>query len=161
MTQLDVVTLQEAKDFLRVDYQDDDAIITSNIKSAISYVEQRTNYRLFDRKEDVYGNGPFNLYQFPIAIDSVTDGSTDEVLDASSYKAQYRTLRLYLDVKSCNGVKVTLSVGYTNRDQIPADLIDAVKKMVVHLYQNRDNYQADIPSDIYMLIQPFMRFHGI
>lgn len=68
MDALDVITLQQAKIFLRVDYADDDALIESIISSAVNYVEQMTNYRLYQRTEYKHSDGTYNVdvFQFPI-----------------------------------------------------------------------------------------------
>lgn len=68
MTPLDVITLQQAKDFLKVDFPDDDALITTIIGSAVDYVEQSTQYRLYNRMEVDTSDGTYNvdLFQFPL-----------------------------------------------------------------------------------------------
>lgn len=68
MTPLDVITVAEAKQFLRIDFADDDVLIESIIASAINYVEQMTNYRLYQRTEYKHSDGTYNVdvFQYPV-----------------------------------------------------------------------------------------------
>lgn len=164
MGPLDIISVQEAKDFLRVNYDEDDEIIEGNIKSAIALIEAKTCHRLWQRTEAIEVTGFRDIYTFPFTITSVINSSNDEVIPPESYTVHKRILRSRIFVSACAYSTVNMTVGYPSKANVPDDLaplIDACKKMVVHLYNNRDNYEADIPSDIYMLIQPFMRYHGI
>lgn len=73
MTPLDVISLAQAKQFLKTDFADDDALITSIIGSAINYTEQLTNYRLYTRTEYAHSDGTYNvdLFQHPITNVSI------------------------------------------------------------------------------------------
>lgn len=73
MTPLDVLSLADAKSFLKVDFSDDDQLITGLISSAIAVVERKTNYRLYNRQEIDHSDGTYNvdLLQFPLNTVSV------------------------------------------------------------------------------------------
>src|SRR6201986_58556 len=71
MTALDVISLTDAKDFLRVDFPDDDNLIESIISSAVRLVEQKTQYRLYQRIENQYSDGTYNVDLFQTPLNNV------------------------------------------------------------------------------------------
>lgn len=84
MNPLSVITLQQAKDFLKVDFSDDDGLITTMINSAVNLVEQKTQYRFYQRIEILGSDGTYNvdLFQYPLNSVTVTtlDGTPYTVL---------------------------------------------------------------------------------
>lgn len=80
MTPLNVITLDQAKAFLRVDFSDDDALITGLITAAVGLVEQKTQYRLYQRLEIQHSDGTYNVDLFQTPLNSVSvqtlDGTT-------------------------------------------------------------------------------------
>ena len=78
MDQLNVVSLSQAKLWLRVDldYEYEDGLITALIKSAVNQVEQYTLQVLWQRSitEISDKNGNLRLYNYPIiAIEDVVN----------------------------------------------------------------------------------------
>ena len=79
MSYLDVITLQQAKDYLRVDSEDSDAEITRMIKSALSLMEKQTNIILYDRnKTYIYHNGVVRVYDYPINSTTSTTHTSED-----------------------------------------------------------------------------------
>jgi hypothetical protein len=183
MTPLDVVTLNQAKTFLRVDFEDDDDLITSLIEGAVGYVEQDTQYRLYQRSEIIYTSGKYcySCFQFPLnAVTVVNQDSSDTTV--YNAKLYYESLRtnitwltngfLYWDSwnqfftnyyytvhNSCSATFIlTLDVGYTDVSLIPNDLITAIKQIINYTYENRDMSKVDLPSNITMLLSKYRRF---
>ena len=77
MAYLDVLTLADAKTFLRIDdtLSDDDAQITQMIKSALSTIERRTNVLVYAREKSyLVQNYEVRVYDFP--INSLTSPTT-------------------------------------------------------------------------------------
>lgn len=72
MTPLDIISVADAKAFLRVDFSDDDTLITSLINSAFNMVEQKTNYRFYQRTERQYSDGTYNVDLFQTPMNKVT-----------------------------------------------------------------------------------------
>lgn len=151
MAALDVITLQEAKDNLRVDFDDDDAIIVRIIKTSIDWVEKYTCHKLWQRTETITSDGcPFEVYDYPVTVSSVIkDGNP------VSYTTQKRSLKLIIDTEK--GAVVSLSVGYGDVDSIPYPLLEACFKIITYLYENRDAYGLGIPVDIQGLINQYRR----
>lgn len=83
MNPLSVVSLDEAKSFLKIDFNDEDSLITTMIGSAVSLIEQTTQYRLYQRTEVEYSDGTYNvdLFQYPLNTVSV------QTFDSANYPA--------------------------------------------------------------------------
>lgn len=145
MTALDVISLDEAKEYLRVDYDDQNNVITRNIKTAVSLIEEYTNIFLYEREKQytVTGNCGIEIFDYPI-----------ELAD-SSLKVKQNVLSLTVFDKQGNSVLAT--VGYSTIDYIPANLIDACYKLITYLYENRDAYTATLPVDVQLLVNQFRR----
>ena len=145
MTALDVISLDGAKEYLRVDYDDQDNVITRNIKTAVSLIEEYTNVFLYEREKQyaVIGYCGIEIFDYPITI-------TD-----SSLKKKQNVLSITVFDKIGNSVAAT--VGYSDVDDIPANLIDACYKLITYLYENRDSYTATLPADVQLLVNQFRR----
>jgi len=68
MSYLNVITLERAKNYLRVDldFDTDDAEITSMISASCRYVEKRTNHILYARDIVYNGTCQVKVYDYPI-----------------------------------------------------------------------------------------------
>lgn len=185
MSPLDVMSLANAKQYLRVDYMDEDDLITSLIYGAVGYVEQDTNYRLYQRNEVIYTTGKYyyTAFQFPLNGASVINQDSS---DTNTYTAKYRYETLRTIIGWANGYTfhnawyefftnyyytihadrnvtftLTLDVGYTDTTLIPTDLLTAIKQIISYTYENRDMSKVDLPSNITMLLQKYRRFATI
>lgn len=138
------ITLQQAKDWLRIDFDEDDDLIESLIESAEQWVETYTCHVLSPRDIVLHGTGcAQSVYEYP--INSVSDGVVGK-----SYS-------LFTDFTIPSGQTATINVGYANTALIPKPLITAVKKLVNYMYENRDTYTAELPTDVQVLINQYRR----
>lgn len=185
MNPLDIISLYDAKDYLRVDFSDDDNLITSLIYAAVGLVEQKTNYRLYQREEVVYTTGIFCYTAFQYPLNSATVINQDSA-DTTVWtpKLYYETLRTivgwaqgfwYWDSwqqfftnytytvhnSHCTTFILTLNVGYTDTSLIPTDIITALKQIIVFTYENRDMTKLELPDNILMLLTNYKRFATI
>lgn len=152
MTALDVITLEEAKQALVVDFPDQNDFITRLIQTAVARVEQYTCYALYERDVEITSNcnRDNSLSTFPIEITGVTnDGSETE------YKVRKGALKTYVECRPYSTISAT--IGYSDRNEIPAPLIDACYKIITYLYQNRDAYASQLPNDIQLLLNQYRR----
>jgi len=144
MDALDVISLDEAKYSLVVDYPDKDGDITRYIKTAVAIVERYTNYALYQRAVTytlpLCGN--MEIYDYPISFD---EGNT-------TYD---RVLSVVLSGQS--GAKSDATIGYADVADIPSPLIDACYKIITYLSENRDIYEENLPSDVQGLINSYRR----
>lgn len=122
MAYLDVITLLEAKNHLRIDpdVQADDFAIERMIKSALELVEQKTNHILYQRNKTYYRSVDekrITVFDYPI-----NDYDTEVTALHYSLKHEFVT------------DKITLDVGYVDRDDIPSALLDAAFQLLEDWY---------------------------
>ena len=118
MAYIDVISLERAKNYLRIDttLTDDDAEITAMINSACSYIEKRTNLIFYPRNKTYKGACQVKVYDYP--INSI-------VTDPSPFAYEQPMYTIYPDVK-----KVELNVGFVDPNDIPDELIQACLQMI-------------------------------
>lgn len=149
MSYLNVITLQQAKDYLRIDSDDSDAEITRMIKSALSLIEKQTNILLYDRdKTYQYLNGAVRVYDYPI---NSTEDTDHDVYNYGLYSTYCNT---------GTGTSITLNVGHDDQDEIDADLIEAALEMIDYWYYKNDG-KANItliPASVQAVIDLNKRF---
>ena len=118
MAYIDVISLDRAKNYLRIDttLTDDDAEITAMINSACSYIEKRTNLIFYPRNKTYKGACQVKVYDYP--INSI-------VTDPSPFAYEQPMYTIYPDVK-----KVELNVGFVDPNDIPDELIQACLQMI-------------------------------
>jgi hypothetical protein len=130
---LDVISLETAKLYLKIDegQTETDNEITGMINSALSYIEKRTNH-IFKTRDKLYYKDcalvqQVKVYDYPI------DNSVTEL------DIQYRPL--YAIVPTIDNV-VTLTVGYENVEDIPAELIDSALQLINFWFYNSETKNA-------------------
>lgn len=145
MTALDVISLEDAKDALVIDYPDRDKEITRAIKSAISIIEKYTNVFLYERDVEysILNGCSEEIYDFPIKFN-----------DSSLNKKQNA---LSVTVFGKEGFGFSGKVGYSDVTDIPQNLIDACYKLITYLTENKDAYNVSMPLDVQLLVNQFRR----
>lgn len=155
VTPLDVVSVADIKKELVIDFADDDALIERKIKAAVSMIEQETAWRFYPRSEIMQSSAEkVQIFQYPLtSISAVNTDSTALTFDKFDWP-----LRVNIDFR-VSGVKtITLATGATELTQIPTALIEAIRRQVVYLYEERENNKAVIPDDVQEMISKFRRF---
>jgi uncharacterized phiE125 gp8 family phage protein len=162
MDQLNVVSLDQAKLWLRVDldYDYEDTLITALIKSAVNQVEQYTLQVLWQRSitEITDRSGNLKIYNYPIiAVEDVFDKDFEDVtfeIEESQWYTHIITDRAGFNT-------VTYVAGYDwNYDggsDVPDDIETAIKEMITYLYENRDNPKEEMPKVVTFLLAPYKR----
>jgi hypothetical protein len=154
MAYLDIITLAEAKTYLRIDdtLTEDDAQITRMIKASLSQIERATNYILFARSKDyVVENCSVNVYDYP--INSLTTPTTATSVEKSIYTT-YSTI-------VATDLKVTLNVGYVNPLDVPSDLIEVAFEMIDLMYYSPEtgkSIKSDLSELSKMVLSNYKRF---
>jgi hypothetical protein len=149
MAYTDVVSLAEAKQFLRVDdgFTADDALITLLINTAGEYVERHTNHILYAREKTYkFYDGEKRVYDYP--INSVTSPAEAdmEVTELSLYTLyEYSSGDLVLNVGYASGVPSGLKI-------IMLELIDSMYK------GNDDSGISNINDGLYTRMAEYRRF---
>tara|TARA_R110001583_G_scaffold114132_1_gene264583 strand:- start:8004 stop:8474 length:471 start_codon:yes stop_codon:yes gene_type:complete len=154
MAYLDIITLADAKTYLRIDdtLTEDNAQITRMIKASLSQIERVTNYILFARsKSYVVENLSVNVYDFP--INSLTSPTTATSVEKSIYTT-------YTTIVSTD-LKVTLNVGYSNASDVPSDLIEVAYEMIDLMYYSPEtgkSIKSDLSELSKMVLSNYKRF---
>ena len=148
MSYLNVITLDQAKTYLRVDGTDSDNEITRMIKSALSLLEKRTNIMVYERDITyILDNGCLRVYDSPInSVGSAT--ATFELSVLSTF---------FTDIGQDT---LELNVGYMDPTGIPSEIIDAAYEMIDYWYYKNDG-KANItliPQSVQDVIDSNRRF---
>jgi len=171
------LTLEETKAQLRLDIDDDDALIRRLIIAARLWVEGQTKRALvtqtWDQKID--GNWPWkhnmpfiefekNPAQSVSAITYVDGSSPNPTLNATQYLTVGRTHNSYVapaygvtwpSVRNVpEAITVRFIAGHTD---VPEPLKHAVAMLVAHWYENREvmGSDAEVPYSVEALISPY------
>lgn len=184
MDALDIVSRDSAKVWLGVDATDTrwDTHIDRVIRSAVDRIERYTCWRLYERTEVVYNRqvpfynpsnnfppigsgewtgtsglrsvpGGLSIYLYPFTIISVKDADNADVV-YTTYLNPLKTL-LYAAPNSV----ITLQTGFViaNVTQIPQIFLDAIYKLVTDMFENRDNYKSDNPTEVQSMLNQYRR----
>ena len=118
MAYIDVISLDRAKNYLRIDttLTDDDAEITAMIDASCSYIEKRTNLIFYPRNKVYKGSCQVKVYDYP--INSI-------VTTPTPFAYEQPMFTVYPDVKT-----VELNVGFVDPNDIPDELIQACLQMI-------------------------------
>lgn len=160
MAELDVISLEQAKNHLVVDLTDTyyDAQITGLIKTAIGLVEQYTCHYLWQRPKTypIVGNKTC-ISDYPLQIIAVSDSEGNPV---SSFNLQIcnGVLDTCVNYYQCgNGGQIGALVGYSDVTDVPHPLIAAAYKLITYLFENKDAYMATLPHDVQLLLNQWRR----
>lgn len=176
------VTLQEAKDYCKIDTDVDDDIVLRLINGATQYVESYCNTSLITQTKIVWLNPSdvdykYNYVDLPIGpiieIDELNSyGQTNtETLADVHYTLSGR--RLFWDngyywpsdVRGFDSYAVTALVGYgDDAESVPEDIKNAILMLVANWYQNREATPLEaqdktIPYSVTAKLAPFRRFY--
>lgn len=154
MAYTDIITLADAKTYLRIDdtLSDDDAQITRMIKASLSQIERMTSYILFSRaKSYVVEDLSVRVYDYP--INSLITPTTATSVEKSIYTTYTTLLKTEL--------KVTLNVGYTTPSDVPSDLVEVAYEMIDLMYYSPEtgkSIKSDLSELSKMVLSNYKRF---
>lgn len=144
------VTLTEAKNFLRVDYTNDDDLITDIIKAATEKAEKYMN-RSVTQKDVIMSYTSFsNRIQLPyppyLSIDSVTVKYRGEdtvlVEDSDFFLYGVRDLTIEFDKYYRDyQLQINASVGYTT---VPTAIKQGILKLIARMYEYRNDFMEGV-----------------
>lgn len=145
------ISLQEAKDFMRILESDDDATIEAMIKSATSYAENFTNRQFETATFELFAENFTQDIQLPknpikdlVSIEYMDQDGVYQVLDSANYYlyGEYDIFKVHF-VKTVshkthkNAIKYNFISGY---DNVPEGIKSFILVMVSTLYENRELY---------------------
>ena len=175
------IDLAFIKDYLKVDFNDEDAIIESMINAAVSFVEkytgrlmmQRTIKQRFDRFPIVGDVCPFLELQGVPVINVVEINYLDSddnliVWDNTKYKIACTNEITSIHLRNGESYPTTLNeveavcveytAGYATADEVPGAMIQAMLLLIAHMYECRADSIKKMPSRAEWLLTPCKTF---
>lgn len=157
-----IITLDEAKDHLRVTTTDEDELIMDCIRSATDFIEKYTDTLLLSRTFCAYYDSletykVIELWKYPItAITSIKYLNTSGVettLDTVNYSTDLTDSPARILITSLptvqsdvlNPFRIYYTAGFTNRDEMNPLLIGWVKIFTAFYYQTRQPEYTGAP----------------
>lgn len=164
-----VVTLAEAKNYLRVDYNEDDDLITALINTAQTRLEQYAGVAMTARTlkvvayVDAFIELPYTPTNTISKVEYWDNNAWVEIEVGGYYVLGETTKKVYLTSIFDNEFRFTYTCGYTTT---PQTMKTALLKMVSDLYEYRESsVEATKPSanlmTAYELMKPFKRINVI
>jgi hypothetical protein len=145
MTYLDIISVETAKEYLKIDasQSDTDLEITGMINSACAYIEARTGWIFFSRAKQYFGDSFVVVYDYP--INTPPDGSTK--------KTQYSIIPTIAG-------EVTLNVGVTTKEELPEPLLNCALQIVNFWFYDKETNGSEnsIPNFVASNIDTYRRF---
>jgi uncharacterized phiE125 gp8 family phage protein len=172
------LTLEDAKQHLRVDSDDEDELIEAYILAAVDHVEQFTGLvltrRLVTETLSCFGE---RLRSWPVSsivsVGYVDALAADQDYDLTGLRANLamRPVRLVTNTRwpavyGYNApITVVVDAGYDSPEQVPGSVMQALKLLVGHWFRSREAVTVgvvatEVPMAVDSLLRPF-RMVGI
>lgn len=162
------ITLQETKDYLRVDFTDDDALISMLITAARQFIEKLTRRSIavatWEMSLDEFPQGEIIIPLPPLkTINSIAyiKGGTPQTFsyyEVDDYSQPARLKGEWPETDNVlNAVKINFDAGY---DTVPEPLKQAMLLLISHWYENREpvtmnGSPATIPFTVDALVSQY------
>ncbi len=167
---MEPMTLEEAKEHLRVDFEDEDALIGAILKAARKWVEGHLNRSMLTQTwQIVLDNLPdqIKIPKPPLQSASIVikdDAGNlinmdlaDYVVDVDSDPGRIVVLNQpSISLHKVNPVKITFVAGFTSLDQIPETWKQAIKLLVGHWYENREAVSQQTFREVPMAVKSLL-----
>ena len=151
MAYTNVISLSEAKTFLRVDdgFTADDSLITTIINVAGELIEKHTSHLLYSRSKTYkFFGDEVRVYNYPINSVTSPDEADMDIEERSLYT-----------VYTSSEDELVLNVGYDDPADVPAMLKLKMLELVDSMYHgNDDSAITNVSEDFYASIAEFRRF---
>lgn len=170
------VTLQEAKDHLRIDDTNEDALISELIKAAREYAESAINRPLITQTWTYYADCFESVIELKPNLQSVstvkyidTDG-TQQTLAATEYAISTSDIvgtlfedydKTWPSIRSIkNAIEVEFIAGYGLAADVPASIKSAMLLLIGHWFVNREAVIVGVnatntPMAVDLLLGPY------
>lgn len=151
------VSLAEAKSFLRIDTNDDDALIGDLVAAARIMAEEQTGKAFITQSWRIVYDGcpppvvilPYGPVQSVSAVTSVASDGAETVIAAQSYHLNAREDLVFEAAPTGHQVRIDYVAGYGDAAAgVPVDLTQAILLHVAHLYEHRDNLNPPLAAQL-------------
>ncbi len=153
MSYLNVIKLEDAKEYLRISHTDSDNEVRRLIKSALQMIEEKTNVLLFKRDKTYrLRNQQVTIHDGPInTVDTTGLATTVLRYDFTGYS-------VFTDSNSDNKT-VVLSVGHESPDEVPQSLLECAFEMIDYwYYKNEKRTGSLLPDSAREVLNTYTRF---
>lgn len=146
------VTLNQAKEWLKIEVSDDDAIITSLIKAARLQCEGYVSKSFVERTVTVVVKNELGNIMLPYGpVNNIVSVSDFDGVAITDYGVKgISDKRLSWPV--CSYAKVEYTAGYA---VLPDDFVTAIKMRLTELYQNRGDAETINKSMAAVILSPY------
>jgi uncharacterized phiE125 gp8 family phage protein len=176
------ISLAEAKAHLRIDADDEDALLASLITAARSFIERTLSLALVSESWSLYLDGwprsgtivlPLHPVQAVTAVRVYAPDDTPTVVDSQSYDvdALSEPGRLVLSAGAAqltparllNAFEVAFTAGYGDEaEDVPEPIRHALKLLVAHWFEHREPVvlgvaSQEVPATVAGLLLPYRR----
>lgn len=155
---LPTALLAPAKQHMRIDFADDDALITAKIAQAIASFQEKKNVTVnpsvftWTPAAAAFVEDAATLPVRPVTAIVVTDKGQDPPANVSSsyavqlkYDAAYGAPIQVLAGPSSSSLSIALTAGYADLEKMPDTVRDYVLRHTAHLYEHREILVPDQP----------------
>ncbi|QJB39732.1 phage gp6-like head-tail connector protein [Chitinophaga oryzae] len=152
------VALQDAKNFLRVSFDDDDNLIQNQLKAARELLEKHLNISIISKEVTVVFSHDGYNFQLPAGpVGEVSSASfgyepDDVVITSSNYRV------IGQEFKSFRGTPGYWTVKYTaGYSEVPEAIRQGILKQVAWMYENRGDVSTtgQINTDVLYLLSAY------
>lgn len=150
------VSLQEAKDWMSVDYDDKNEIITSLITAARRMLERKYGIGIIQKEMKVMVNNECGGQDLPEPpISDVTVKNSDGIEQAACVSGDFD---IYLDSPACNSLTVEYKSGY-ELSEVPEDYKVAIKQQVLWMFEHLgdEDMTSQVSPMAAMTLAPYKR----
>lgn len=149
------ITLDEAKEALRIDIDDEDTRIWNIIRAARMFAEDYLSLKLMSQVVELSGDQwpstEFSLGVWPIiSVDTVKYedtaspvaiqtlvADTDYYVDITTIEGRLRTITGWPSVAvKPNAIKIRMTVGYADQDSVPDQIKEGIKAYCAYIYDS-------------------------
>lgn len=174
------VTLQEAKDHLKVDFEDEDSLITGMIAAARDYAETYCNRALMTQTilqvlhdfPFYSSNNPYcavRLYRTPVqSLVSITykdlDGNSTTVelekvvlsnIEIPARIAPKSGENWPDSIKEPGAITIEYTAGVSDPADVAPSIKSAILLLVGEMYERRENFVKSLPDAVTALLSPY------
>lgn len=159
------VTLEEAKQYLRIEHDNEDALIEDLVTAARMMAEQWLRRSIITQSWLLsYDYGipegvwlPMGPVQAVANVESINDEDISQPISSSTYRLNAAKDTLLLDAMiTGTRVAITYSAGYGDAEDVPLPILQGILSHVAFLYENRgEMLGAALPGSVASLYLPF------
>lgn len=159
------ISLSDAKAWLKMEEDDDNAIITALIDEVIDLAEREYNFTIVDKTVTaVYESFGNRIHLLMAPVKTVTsikliDSEGEETTLTNTEDYHYKGNTVYISKGSANLLEIVYTAGW---DSLPSGILLGLKKMILSAYEDRQDVAGMsvelIPGNSRQIFKRYRRF---